>query len=281
MSRVSMRVIPKGPVSLIRMVSGLAGLPLFKVYAFFVDGLLIDTGFARGRDRFLKLLDTLRPEVVVNTHHHEDHTGNNFWVTKKYGLLPLAHSRTSSYLKSPSQWVPFYRRVVWGCPQPSKTSPLDSEVRSSKFRFLVIPTPGHTDDHICLYEPNEGWLFSGDLFIGERLRYLRYDEDIHSVLDSLKRIATLQLKKMFCSFSGAVDHPKEAIDQKVDYLEYLKISIEKGLQQGLAPREIQRGLLGRRDRFRFVTGGQISKQNLINAFLKNPSSPRALPRCPC
>jgi ribonuclease/clavin/mitogillin len=272
MNRVSMHLMLDGPVNSIRMVSRFAGLPLFKVYAFFVDGLLIDTGFTHGRERFLKLLETLRPEIIVNTHHHEDHTGNNFCMTRKYGLLPLAHTKTSSYLEAPSQWIPFYRRVVWGCPQPSKTGQLDSEIRSSKFRFLVIPTPGHTDDHICLYEPNEEWLFSGDLFIGEHLRYLRDDEDIHSVLDSLKRIATLQLKRMFCSFSGIVEKPKEAIHRKVDYLEHLKNGVEKGLQQGLAPHEIRRKLLGGGDRFRFVTGGQISKQNLINAFLKNPSS---------
>jgi hypothetical protein len=101
---------------------------------------------------------------------------------------------------------------------------------------------------------------------------LRDDEDIHSVLDSLKRIATLQLKRMFCSFSGIVEKPEEAIHRKVDYLEHLKDGVEKGLQQGLAPHEIRRKLLGGGDRFRFVTGGQISKQNLINAFLKNPSS---------
>jgi len=256
------------------MISRFAGLPLFKVYAFFVDGLLIDTGFTHGRDSFMKLLDTLHPEIIVNTHHHEDHTGNNFWVTKKYGLLPLAHSKTSSYLQAPSQWMPFYRRVVWGCPQPSKTGPVDSEIRSSQFRFLVIPTPGHTDDHICLYEPNEGWLFSGDLFISEQVRYLREDEDIYLTIDSLKKIAALQPKRMFCSFSGIIDRPKEAIHQKMDYLEDLKKGIEKGLQQGLAPHEIRRKLLGGGDRFRFVTGGQISKQNLINAFLKNPPSPQ-------
>jgi glyoxylase-like metal-dependent hydrolase (beta-lactamase superfamily II) len=132
----------------------------------------------------------------------------------------------------------------------------------------VIPTPGHSDDHICLYEPNEGWLFSGDLFIGQHLRYLRDDEDIYSVLDSLKRMASLKLKRMFCSFSGIIDRPKEAIDQKVDYLEHLKNDVEKELQQGLSPREIRRKLLGDGDRFRFITGGQISKQNLINAFMR-------------
>ncbi len=82
------------------------------------------------------------------------------------------------------------------------------------------------------------------------------------------------------SISGVIDRPKEAIDQKVDYLEYLKARVEKGLQHGLAPREIRWKLLGRGDRFRFVPGGQICKQNLINAFLKNPSSPQRVPAPP-
>ncbi|NWF93972.1 MAG: MBL fold metallo-hydrolase [Syntrophaceae bacterium] len=268
MDRVSIRVKEEGPITSIHMTSRLFGIPLFRVYAFFVDGLLVDTGFVHGRDGFLKVLDVLRPSAVVNTHHHEDHTGNNFWVTKKYGLIPLAHPKTSSYLKAPSQWMRLYRRVVWGTPEPSETAPVDSEIRTSRFRFLPIPTPGHSDDHLCLYEPDERWLFSGDLFIGEELRYLREDEDIYGVLDSLKRVAALPLKAMFCSFSGPINRPNQALDQKIDYLENLKDEIERGLEQGLSPQEIRRRLLGGGDRFRLVTAGQISKQNLINAFLR-------------
>jgi glyoxylase-like metal-dependent hydrolase (beta-lactamase superfamily II) len=268
MNRISARLEQEGPVTIIKMTSRLLSISLFKVYAFFIDGLLIDTGFVNGRDRFLKLIDGLRPEIVVNTHHHEDHTGNNFWITKKYGLLPLAHSKTSSYLQAPSQWMPLYRRVVWGTPEPSVTASLDSEIRTSKFRFLVIPTPGHSDDHVCFYEPNEEWLFTGDLFISDRLRYLREDEDIYSAMDSLKRIDSLPIKTMCCSFSGVIDRPKDAIHQKINYLENLKQEIEKGLQHGLSPQEIRRRILGGGDRFRLVTAGQISKQNLINAFLR-------------
>jgi hypothetical protein len=68
--------------------------------------------------------------------------------------------------------------------------------------------------------------------------------------------------------AGRLGMSSEAIHQKMDYLEHLKNGIEKELHQGLSPREIRRKLLDRGDRFRFITGGQISKQNLINAFIR-------------
>jgi glyoxylase-like metal-dependent hydrolase (beta-lactamase superfamily II) len=158
--------------------------------------------------------------------------------------------------------------LVWGCPHPSETGELDSKIQTKNFLFLVIPTPGHSDDHICLYEPNERWLFSGDLFISEQVKYLRKDEDIDSIIDSLKKVAALHPKKMFCAFSGFVDRPEEAIHRKIEHLENLKNEVEKGVQEGVSPREIQRRLLGRGDQFSLISSGYISKQNLINAFLK-------------
>lgn len=268
MSRFSIYYKPNGPVNSIRMTSQFLGLPLYKVHAFFVDGLLIDTGFTLGRDKFVKLLDTLHPDIVVNTHHHEDHTGNNFWIRKKYGLLPLAHPKTFFYLRNPSRWIPWYRRLVWGCPHPSETGGLDSKIETRNFRFSVIPTPGHSDDHICLYEPNERWLFSGDLFMSEQMKYLRREEDVYAILDSLKKVASLPLKRMFCSFSGSIDRPLDAIHKKIEYLEVLQQKVEQGFHQGLSPREIQWKLLGRGDWMDFFTLGQISKKNLINAFIK-------------
>ena len=42
----------------------------------------------------------------------------------------------------------------------------------------VIHTPGHCSNHLCLYEPNKGWLFTGDLFVGGKDRALRAGNDI-------------------------------------------------------------------------------------------------------
>ncbi|NWG02618.1 MAG: MBL fold metallo-hydrolase [Syntrophaceae bacterium] len=268
MNRLSLLLKSNGFVNSIRMTSTFLGIPIYKVNAFYVDGLLIDTGFTFGRDRFLKLLDTLHPEIVVNTHHHEDHTGNNFLIREKYHLLPLAHPKTSFYLRDPSHWLPWYRRLVWGCPPPSETGELNSKVQTKKFLFLVIPTPGHSDDHVCFFEPNEGWLFSGDLFLSEQMKYLREEENIFSIIDSLKKVVALHPKKMFCSFNGLIEHPMEALHKKIDYLENLQKGVEEGFRRGLSPREIQRRLLGRVDRLGFFTFGEISKRNLIYAFLK-------------
>ena len=268
MNRFSLYIKPEGPVQSIRMTSRFFGLPIYKVHAFFVDGLLIDTGFAYGRERFLKLCDELHPETVVNTHHHEDHTGNNFWIREKYGLLPLAHPKTFFYLQEPSQWIPWYRRLVWGCPHPSETGELDSRIQTRNFEFRVIPTPGHSDDHICLYEPNEGWLFSGDLFISEQVKYFRKDEDVDSMIDSLKRVAALGPKKMFCAFSGSIDNPLEAIQKKIGYMMNLQQKVKEMFDHGLSLREIQWRLLGRGDPMSLFTAGDICKRNLINAFIK-------------
>jgi glyoxylase-like metal-dependent hydrolase (beta-lactamase superfamily II) len=252
------------------MTSRILGVPVFKVHAFYVDGLLIDTGFRRCKEGFLKVCDGFPAlHTVVNTHHHEDHTGNNFWITQKYGLIPLAHPRATPYTKSPSTWIRPYRCFVWGIPPSWKTAQVDSEVRTDKYRFLVIHTPGHTDDHICLYEPNEGWLFSGDLFLDKEIRYTREDEDIYALLDSLKRVAALGPRKMFCAFSGAVKNPRDVLEKKIEFLETLRQQVEEGLRKGLSSREIQKRLLGPGDRFRFISGGQISKKNTIQAFLKN------------
>ena len=268
MERVSIRLKQEGPVTSIRMISQFLGIPLYGVHAFFIDGLLIDTGFFHGQNKFMELCDQLDPEVVVNTHYHEDHTGNNFWIVKKFGLLPLAHPRTPSYMKNLPQWMRLYRRFTWGIPPVSEMAALDSEIQTRNYRFLVVATPGHSDDHICLYEPNEEWLFSGDLFIDKQVKYLRDDEDIYDILDSLRKVMVLRPKKMFCGFSGIIDSAGEAIRYKIEYLENMKSDVERGLQEGLPILEIQRRLLGRGDRLGFISAGDLSKRNLISAFLK-------------
>ena len=132
----------------------------------------------------------------------------------------------------------------------------------------MIPTPGHSDDHICLYEPNEGWLFSGDLFISEQMKYLREDEDIYSIIDSLKKVAALHPKKMFCSFNGSIDHPMDAIHKKIEYLENLKKECRKRISSGSISPGDSTEAPGERRPDGFYHRRRNLQKKLINAFLR-------------
>ena len=169
-----------GPVTKIKMARALFGRPFYFTTAYWVDGLLIDTGCAHTEREIMQALDVLPVVRVVNTHSHEDHIGANAALQEKRGAEILAHPLALPVLADPRGNQPLqpYRRIFWGYPRPSEGQPIGETVETGHYRFQVIHTPGHGPDHICLYEPNEGWLFSGDLYIGGRDRALRVDYDI-------------------------------------------------------------------------------------------------------
>ena len=53
-----------------------------------------------------------------------------------------------------------------------------SVIKTEHHNFQVIETPGHCPDHVSLYEPEQGWFFSGDLFVSEDQKVFRADEEI-------------------------------------------------------------------------------------------------------
>ena len=91
----------------------------------------------------------------------------------------------------------FYQRIVWDWPKRSKGTAIGSTIDAGNYRFEVIHSPGHTDDHICLYEPDKKWLFTGDLFCGTTFIYLRQDENYLQILETLKKLSRLGNRNYF------------------------------------------------------------------------------------
>lgn len=138
------------------------------------------------------------------------------------------------------------------------------------YRFQVIPTPGHCPDHVCFYEPREGWLFSGDLFIHERMRYLQAEEDAHAILESLRRVLALRPRLLFCSHAGLVKDACGAIERKIAYWEQLAERARALHSQGLSLREIRDRLLGPEGWMTRFSGGHFAKIHLIRSLLAKP-----------
>jgi glyoxylase-like metal-dependent hydrolase (beta-lactamase superfamily II) len=146
-------------------------------------------------------------------------------------------------------------------------------VETEHHRFRVIHTPGHSPDHIGLYEPQQGWLFAGDAYIGGKDRAARFDYDIYAIIASLKVLAALRVACLFPG-SGTVrmDDPVADIQRKVEYLEELGAKVRKLHNRGLGVQAIQKQLLGRDPSIRYLTLGHFRARYLVEAYLRGPSA---------
>ena len=146
-------------------------IPAATVSAYLVDGLLIDSGPAHTAEELADFLRDRKVKTVVNTHFHEDHISANQFLQERYGVEIFAPPLSVDKINKPANLYP-YQEEVWGYPIPSQVKPLGRVISTEKFSLEVIPTPGHDRDHVCLFEPNHRWLFSGDLYVGTKTRCL-------------------------------------------------------------------------------------------------------------
>lgn len=233
---------------------------------------MIDTGTAAVGGEWRPYLESLECSQIINTHHHEDHIGNNLLFQEKFRAPVYAHERALPYLESPEKiGMQLYRRVVWKKPLPSQGFSIGAIVDTGKYKLHVIHTPGHCPDHICLYEPENGWLFSGDIFCGRRFDYLRKDEDFNLILESLKVLAALDVGTIFCGFKGIVEDVGDALVAKIRFMEKLRDRVLDLYGKGMAKAEIKRKLLGRETAMCLITLGHYSKQNTVDDIIRKES----------
>lgn len=258
-----------GPVRRWRVSRTLLGRPLFFVALFYVDGLLIDAGPTSAWDVIEPALAPLPVRQLVVTHHHEDHGGNAGRIAARPDCRVLAHPAAVPLLETGDFPLTWYRRVVWGPPAPAvPTRPLGVEVATEHHRFRVLHTPGHSADHVCLYEPDAGWLFTGDVFLHEHVKLMRSDEDLPQEIASMEQLVALPPARLFCGHHPRVwDDHREAIGAKLERFRDLRRAARELRAAGAGLGRIRRQLLGREDVLAWLSRGNLSKRNLIAKLL--------------
>lgn len=271
--------VESGQVIKLRMARTLLGREAYFTAAYWVDGLLIDTGCAHMARQVASALKGWEVQRIVNTHSHEDHIGSNAEVQTACRCPILAHPDALPILHNPRlQPLQPYRRLFWGWPKPSRGDPIGEWVETHKHRFQVIHTPGHSPDHICLFEPEQGWLFSGDAYIGGKDRALREGYDIHGIIASLKKLAELPIRVIFSGSGSVRAQGIKPLHEKIAYLEELGERVRSLRDQGLSTRRIRRQLFGRELPLSYLTLGHFSGLHLIRSYLSGFSPPEPGPR---
>lgn len=233
----------------------------FTVNAFLVRGTLIDCGFPGVGSEVGAFLDRQRPHGVMVTHAHEDHAGNIEAVARR-GIPVLAHPETLASLRAPAP-LAMYRRFTWGTGAAlvSPHHPFDPE------GLVMIHTPGHSRDHHVVWDASTRTVFSGDLFIGVRVRVAHHDEQPRALVSSLRRVLALEPRRVFDAHRGLLRAPLDALRAKLDWTEALIERVEALARDGMPHARICRTVLGARDMNDFVSAGEYSRANLVHAVL--------------
>jgi glyoxylase-like metal-dependent hydrolase (beta-lactamase superfamily II) len=262
-----------GPITRIRLTPTLLGRPLHEVSAYLVGGLLIDSGPPRTAGELLAWLwetgEAGRLTAVVHTHHHEDHVGGSPLLARELGVPVFAPEPTVRLLARKRR-LPPYRAAVWGNPGACPARVLPDPFEAGGLRLSMIPTPGHAFDHVALFDAGRRWLFSGDLFVHERVRYLRRVERPWEHLASLRRVLALEPELLICAHAGLIEDAQGALARKIAFWEALAGEARALAAAGHSVRAITRRLLGREDLYRVVSAGDFSKANLVRALLAGP-----------
>jgi endoribonuclease LACTB2 len=258
---LSTEVVEDG-VRRLRMRSWRGALVGYDVSAYLLGDVLVDTGFPRAVRALESALREIRPRGVVLTHWHEDHAGNAPAMVE-LGLPMAMHSECEALLRERPP-IRLYRRTVWGR-TAQLTAPLEPFDPSP---LTMIETPGHSPDHVAVWDADRRILVSGDLFLGVKVRVAHEDDESpRALVASLRRAAALEPRLLLDAHRGVVRDGAAQLRAKADWNEELIGHIESLDAQGLAAREIVRRLFGGDSLVGMVSGGEYSRAGFVRAVL--------------
>jgi hydroxyacylglutathione hydrolase len=155
-------------------------------------------------------------KLIVSTHRHWDHIGENAALSAATGAEIAVHGLDRDGLVHPAPlFAPF---EIPPC-VPAVDLVEGGEVRFGSIRLTVLHTPGHTPGSVCLQARDEGVLFSGDtLFAGGWGRTDLPGGSAEMLADSLVRLS--ELESVTGVFPG--HGPATTIGREAAWLEMVK-----------------------------------------------------------
>ncbi|MEG1567406.1 MAG: MBL fold metallo-hydrolase [Anaerovoracaceae bacterium] len=203
--------------------------------------LLIDTGL--GICNIFDIVKTLtdKPITVIATHIHWDHIGGHKYFPDFYahkeeliwlnGQFPLSIETIREMVVDRCNLPEGYDVNNYEFFQGTPTKVLfgGETIDLGNRKVRIIHTPGHSPGHMCFYEEERGYLFTGDLIYKDTLFAYYPSTDPEAYLNSLETLAILNVTKVFPAHHS-LDIQQEIIIRMRDAL--YKIKEEGKLKHG-------------------------------------------------
>lgn len=269
-------------------------------------GVLVDPGSVRMRRSLdAHLRRGHRVTSVTATHGHEEHVGNLEHAAAVTGAPLVLPGAIASGLR-PAARIPRTRAAVIGQP-PDLVGPVAEAAggiieTEGGGRLEVIAAPGHSPDHVVLWDAQERVLLVGDTFMGVYFSSPNPDVDSRVWIETLRRLLDLDigvmveghghvhtLRRDIPERPGIVTRqdPRVAIERKLAFLTWLSERVTEAKAQGMSDNAAVAMAFPWRRRFswqrlaadeiaRVTTLGEFSRHELVRSFQRSaPHAPTA------
>ena len=259
-----------GPVQGFKFGSDPLGKPTLFSIVYFVDGLLIDTGHPNMRKEILETTSQLPVEQIFLTHHHEDHSGNAPQLKAQFNCQVYTSPETIEVMKAPPK-ISFAQHILWGDRPPNTDLlPIEGQVKTPNFTFDMHFIPGHAVDMYCLHEPNQGWLFSADLWVNHYIRYFMRSEYMAEQIKSMRKILKLDFEQMFCGHNPQFEGGKPKLQKKLEFMEQFYEDVASRYKRGMSASQIMKDMNLKEKWFtRIMSHGHLSSLNMVKSVIRD------------
>ncbi len=180
--------------------------------------------------------------LLVNTHHHGDHTYGNYLFG---GAAIVAHEATRREVLDhglPS-YGPIFEEVDWGAlelapPFLTYTDKVTLWLDEMPCEVRHVGQPAHTTNDSIVWLPERSLLFSGDLIFNEGTPFLLMGS-VAGAAEVLEQVIRPLGAQTIVPGHGPVTGP-ELIDEVLGYLRFVEETARRGLEAGLSPLETAR-----------------------------------------
>jgi glyoxylase-like metal-dependent hydrolase (beta-lactamase superfamily II) len=187
------------------------------------QAVLFDTGMGIASIHKIVRQLTSRPVVVLNSHTHDDHVGNNWEFPFVFGMETDFTKKNAKGSVEDAQAEVAPTEICGELPKgfdpkTYRTKPWHIsiwirdgfKVNLGGRTVEVIATPGHTPDAISLIDRENGLLFTGDTYYPAPIWLYRPETDLDAYYTSIKKLAALapQVKMVLGAHNVPVAQPE-------------------------------------------------------------------------